>query len=207
MEDTNLQGSGPPTMARHVIRSDFRTVRRGFDQDEVVAYLGQVAEYVADLEERMQELEAKLAQRPDAEPSEEQARQDVYERATGRIAELIRTFDAEVGRLKIDAQGEADRLLDESRAEAGRITSEADTIRQEAAAEAQRVVAEARWKADAMNSDLRARRAELIESCRRIQEGLARSLAAVDRVLVEASEGQDSSEDGPVVVEDARATG
>jgi cell division septum initiation protein DivIVA len=210
MDETGTTGAAAPLMARHVIRSDFRTVRRGFDRDEVVAYLGQVAEYVADLEARMQDLEAKLTEQVHAEPSEDDARRDVYERAAGRIADLVRTFDSEVERMKGDAQSEADRILEESRAQAERLRSEAEKLHEEATAESQRVVAEARWKADSMNSDLRARRTELIDSCRRIQEGLRRSLSAVDRVLSEVGDSNEpsgESRDEPVVIEDARFTG
>jgi cell division septum initiation protein DivIVA len=207
MDETGTTGLGAPMMARHVIRSDFRTVRRGFDRDEVVAYLGQVAEYVADLEGRMQDLEAKLSELEHVEPSEDEARRDAYERAAGRIADLVRTFDSEVERMKADAQTEADRILEESRDEAERLRAEANKLHEEATAESQRVVAEARWKADSMNSDLRARRTELIESCRRIQEGLRRSLSAVDRVLSEVGDREEpprEAHEDPVVIEDAR---
>jgi DivIVA domain-containing protein len=172
--------------ASSVMRSDFRTVRRGgFDTDEVAAHLGRVADHVADLEARILELEGKLEERDRAAPSEEEGRLGAYEDVAARVADLLRVFDDDVERLRGDAKSEAESLLHESRAEAERTRAEAEKLSSNAAAEAERVLRDAQQRADAIMTDLRSRRSTLLEDCRGIREGLVRTMSALDEVLSE----------------------
>jgi cell division septum initiation protein DivIVA len=163
--------------ARGVVRSDFSTVRKGFDPDEVVAHLGRVAEHVADLESKVSDLEGKLRERDAAALTEEDAREEAYRSVASRVAEVVRSFDEEMERARAAALSEADAILTEARAEADRVSREAERVRMEA-----------ERSADDVAAALETRRAALLENVRRIREGLTKTVESTEAVLAVADE-------------------
>jgi hypothetical protein len=192
--DTRMPEPPAALTAKTVVRTDFTVVRKGFNPDDVIVHLGRVAEYVADLEATIADRQAQLRERDRARPSDEAARDQAYESTAARIADLMRTFDRDMERLRAESASQAEARLAEAHANAERIDAEATNLRAEAEAEAQRVVREATEQAVGVRAEaersaqeslgtLYARREALIESVRRIREGLARTAEAVDGVL------------------------
>jgi DivIVA domain-containing protein len=173
-----------PVNASSVLRTDFQQVRKGFDPDEVTAHLGRVAEHVADLETRIQELESKL-DRQQALPDAQAA--DPYEIVAARIADLVRTFDHDVERLRADAQTEADRILREARADAERSEREAQALRQQAEVDASRVVSEVTDQAERLLADARGEAEEVVSGYRSHREALLHDLGQIGEWLTTTS--------------------
>jgi DivIVA domain-containing protein len=116
----------------------FRSSRKGYDPEEVDAFLGQVAEALEAAQQqatameararaavaRLQEMQAAHAGGSDAaESGEVHVSQDQVETISRTLLLAQRTADATVS----EAKAEADRLLSSARSEAERIRSEAQT--------------------------------------------------------------------------------
>jgi DivIVA domain-containing protein len=188
-----------PMTARDVVRTDFGAARRGYDQDEVIAHLGRVADHVAELESKVGDLEVRLRERERAVAPDEAARTEAYQTTAARIADLVRTFDQDIERMRADAQGEAEQRVAEAHANAERVDEEARKLRAEAETEAARIVRDARAEAHQISAEaersaqetlaaLEERRSALVENIRRIREGLGRTAESVDAVLRVADE-------------------
>jgi cell division septum initiation protein DivIVA len=173
-----------PVDASSVLRTDFQQVRKGFDPDEVTAHLGRVAEHVADLETRIQDLESKLERQP---PSPDAQAADPYEIVAARIADLVRTFDHDVERLRGDAQTEADRILREAKADAERTERETQALRQQAEGEASRVVSEVTDQAERLLADARREAEEVVSGYRSHREALLHDLGQIGEWLTSTS--------------------
>lgn len=184
----------PPTMLRPasmnagaVVRTDFARVRKGgFDPDQVAEHLRRVANHIGDLEARISGLESRLSGSDQAAPSEEATRNEVYERVGARVADLVRSFDEEMQRVRANAYAEAESRLAESRANAERIDREAEKVREDA-----------ERAADEMLANLESRRAALLDEVRRIHEGLQRSMAVAASILERGDPGVVTLEDSP----------
>jgi cell division septum initiation protein DivIVA len=149
-----------------VVRSDFSRVRRGgFDPDQVVEHLKRVANHIAGLEARVADLEARLSQRQATGPNEEAVRNELYQKVGARVADLVRSFDEEMERVRANAYSEAETRLSEARAHADRIDRDAEKVRSEAERTAE------------------SRRGAMLDDVRRIHEGLQRSAAVVASIL------------------------
>ena len=120
----------------------FDTVRRGYDPGQVRGYCRQVGDRVQMLETTVRQLRSELEEtgrQRDAALASAAAGSDPFENTSARLADLMRTFDADVERLREEAQAEADRIIVEARVEGERARVEADrtmwhlTARQEAA--------------------------------------------------------------------------
>jgi cell division septum initiation protein DivIVA len=173
-----------PVDASSVLRTDFQQVKKGFDPDEVTAHLGRVAEHMVDLETRIQELGAKLERQP-ALPDAQAA--DPYEIVAARIADLVRTFDQDVERLRSEAQTDADRILREAKAEAERSDREAQAVRQRADADAARVVSEVTDQAERLLADARREAEEVVSSYQSHREALMHDLGQIGEWLASTS--------------------
>jgi len=159
----------PSASAGRIREPLFKTVRRGFDPDQVLEYLGRVGDHVEALESRVRQLESELAERD--VPSEGQQRdvpsegqaltgQDPYESVAARVAGLVRTFDQDVERLRQDAETDADRIVAEAKAEAERIDQEVEKLGWVAEAEGNRIVAGAKAEARRIQLDAQAKAEE-----------------------------------------------
>jgi cell division septum initiation protein DivIVA len=191
----------PAMNAASIGATEFSPVRKGgLDRDDVMAFVGRVADHVAELEGRIQELETELTDLRRRPAPTQEVRDEAYDQASSRVGELLRTFDRDVERMRAEAQAEAGKMLDEARAEAERHREEAEFRRQLAEGEAARVVTaateeadrvreDARRQADDLLSSLQDRREGLVESIRRMREGLARTAQSLDSMLGAVDDG------------------
>jgi DivIVA domain-containing protein len=150
----------------------FGTVRRGFDPAQVSAYLNRVADQVETLQTRVAELESE----PVAGSAEttETGSSDPYETMSSQLAGVMKAFDEDVGRLRAEAEAEADRRITDAKAESERIRLEAEN-------RAKEVVAGARGSLEGFKRDAEAEIAQLTEK----RESITNELRAVrQRLLV-----------------------
>jgi DivIVA domain-containing protein len=158
-----------------VAAATFKTVKRGYDPDEVRSYLVEVA---TALEASHQQATAMEARARAAIAKLQEATQQ------GAVAAASSPRDdAEViSRTLVLAQRTADAAIAEARAEAAQITeragAEANAMRQSAAAEAQRLLAEANAEAERVKSDEQ----------RRAEDDVARIAARRDALLADVEQ-------------------
>jgi len=177
---TQESGSQPSATAGSLNLPTFGAVRRGYDPDQVLEYVTRLTGHLDALETEVRRLQGELSQRDADEEERAATARDEYEGVGARVADLMRTFDQDVGKLRQDAEAEAERIVAEARAGADRIQQEAEKLRGEAAAKAERVQAKARTEADKIRLDAQSKAEEV-----RLQatEALAEAKKESDRVL------------------------
>ena len=151
-DQTPLAGPGRFRVPR------FKTVRRGFDPDEVM-------EYLADLEARVEQLQS-----------------DSHKDAEGvgpDMADLVRTFD-HVERLRREA---AERMVAEANAEAERIRVDTQFETEKARAEARRMLRDAQMEADGILSELDSRREAVLSELRALREDMLEAASDLETTI------------------------
>jgi DivIVA domain-containing protein len=168
MSATNLDL--PVLMSSEQIRRrEFVTTRRGYDPEQVRAYLDQLADQMEVMRSMLNDArsEAQTAVRAAAEP-----RIDPYEQLAARIANVIREADGAAERIRAEAQSDADVLTSQARAEADRIRTDAQARAEEARQRANNAVRDAREEADRTIAGLATRRDVLVGQLASMQERL-----------------------------------
>ncbi|HVA10233.1 MAG TPA: DivIVA domain-containing protein [Acidimicrobiales bacterium] len=158
-----------------ITRHTFAIVRRGFDADEVKAYLQSVARSIEAFEQREQELREALA------AADERAAHPVVDEATlsaslgQHSAQILRHAHEEAARIVVEAQDGASSLLREAQNEANEIQARSEGASAERVAEAELMVAntahEARAEGDQIRAEARAEGDEVITRAK--EEGRA----------------------------------
>jgi DivIVA domain-containing protein len=167
---------------------EFEMVRRGYDPGQVRAYLRLVADRVQMLEAHVRQLGSELDEarrRKDEALAGSTAGADPYEAMSVRLADLMRTFDADVARLRGEAQTEADRIVAEAKAEGDRTRADAERADQDARAQAERLVREAREEADRVVSSAKAFRETAMDEFRAMRDRMLKSARALEALLEE----------------------
>jgi cell division septum initiation protein DivIVA len=127
----------------------FGTVRRGYDPRQVSEHITRMTERMQILKRHVAELETELEQAGGTGTAAE----DPYGALSGHMADVMRSFDQDVEKMRADAETEAQRIRDEARAEADRAAGEIEERRQAATAEVDAMLAEARAEADRIRLD------------------------------------------------------
>ncbi len=155
--------------ADQIRRREFVTIRRGYDPDQVRAFLEQLADQMEVMRSMVNEarLEAQTAVRAAAEP-----RIDPYEQLAARVSNVIREADGAAERIRTEAQSDADQLTGQARAEADRIRTDAQARAEEARERADTAVRVAREEADRTIAGLATRRDALVGQLASMQERL-----------------------------------
>jgi len=126
-----------------IARHSFAIVRRGFDADEVRAYLQSVSRSIEALEEREQELRTALTE------AEERAAHPVVDEATlttslgQHSAQILRHAHEEAARIVAQAQDRAATLLRETQSQADELQARAEASSAERVVEVELLVANA----------------------------------------------------------------
>jgi DivIVA domain-containing protein len=162
--------------AEQIRRREFVTIRRGYDPDQVRAYLGQLADQVElmRLLLRDAQAEAQTARRTTAQP-----RQDPYQQLAERVASVIREADHVAETITSEAHRDSEQVTREARADADRIRTDAQAKAEEARSRAEIAVRTAREEADRTIAGLSTRRDALVDQIASMQErliGVARDL-------------------------------
>jgi cell division septum initiation protein DivIVA len=193
-------GLPPSATAGSLNLPTFATVRRGYDPNQVLEYVTRLTDHLDALATEVRRLQAELSQRAVAQEEQARTAQDGYEGVGARVADLMRTFDQDVERLRQDAEAEASRIVAEAKSQADRMKRDGERLHAEAAAKAERVQAEARMEADRVLSSLTSRREALMEQLLVIWDRMVDVTRGIE-ATVEAA----SADDQIVVVEDAEA--
>ncbi|HJY32224.1 MAG TPA: DivIVA domain-containing protein [Actinomycetota bacterium] len=162
--------------AEQIRRREFVTIRRGYDPDQVRAYLGQLADQIELMRVLLRDAqaEAQTARRTTAQP-----RQDPYEQLGERVASVIREADHVAETITSEAHRSAEEVNREARADADRIRTDAQAKAEEARSRAEHAVRTAREEADRTIAGLSTRRDALVDQIASMQErliGVARDL-------------------------------
>lgn len=159
-----------PPKVDAVVQPTFASVWRGFDPE-------QVQRHVKGLEDRVRTLESELQQAREGGPSV-----DPYAMISNNVADLVRSFDQDVERMRRQAEADARNIREQATKEASRGAVEAEASVQEARAEAEQILAQATVEADRIRIDAQATAEEARAQADRILDDRRREL---DRVLVE----------------------
>lgn len=202
-------------IAEQIRKRDFGTVRRGYDPQEVRAYLSSIATQVEALERELTKLRLEAASA--AARSEQMAEaaiaspaEDPYDALSKRFAHLIEMADQEAEKILADARSEASRAISQAATDADRIRVDAQSHAQATRQEVAELRERATTESDRILSDLAERRRSLVTQLEEMRTKLiavAEDLAVpVDEtVRVDANETElaGRSRDDEVVVDDA----
>lgn len=170
--------------ADQIRRREFVATRRGYDPDQVRAYLEQLADQVEQLESMLRETRLRAESTGDAGP-----RVDPYEEVASRVAGALRAADEGAQRLVAEARDQVEEMLSTARSEADRIRAEAQAIAEAALVTAETTVRDAREQAGKAVVELSARREALLERFVEMQERLTHAAGELETVI--RSRGED----------------
>jgi DivIVA domain-containing protein len=162
--------------AEQIRRREFATVRRGYDPQQVRAYLTSIANQVGTLERELSQLRLQVgsaaAKTHEADPvtasgSDTAAApatpaEDPYDALSKRFATLIEIADQEAERILENARSESERALEEARGQADRIRVDAQAHAEEARQEGTNLLERARTESDRVLTTLAERRRGLV---------------------------------------------
>ena len=159
--------AGPPLVASgdQIRQREFATVRRGYDPEQVRAYLTALAAHVESLERALADARARVAQLESAPPAP-----DAYEELSKRFAGVLATADAQ-----------AEQVVDQARAEAERIKAEAQARAEEVRIRSSRSLIAAQEESDRMLENLAQRREAML---RQLHDMQSRLLSVADDLEV-----------------------
>ncbi|MGO9854556.1 MAG: DivIVA domain-containing protein [Acidimicrobiales bacterium] len=196
------EGRPPISSARiatgDIARHSFAIVRRGFDTDEVRAYLQSVARSLEGLEEREQELRTALAD------AEERAAHPVVDEATlttslgQHSAQILRHAHEEAARIVLQAQEGAATLLRDTQSQVDELQARTEAAaaervvevellvanaEQEARVDSERIIAEAVAQAEAVIARAKDEGRTLLEQVQEARRRVLADLAARRRAV------------------------
>jgi chromosome segregation ATPase len=195
----------------------FKVVRRGFDQEEVLAHLRLVRARLSDLESRLDRAQHDLKGLDKARTDLEQARNDLersrakvqelqqerdplsadrdpYEDVSEHVKELIRAFDREVERSRGRAELVASGIVAEARTEAAKKRIEALAAEREARALIDQLLGEAQDEAANIRAEMAPLRDWTLSQAQAIRDRMRISLFELEAVM------PSESEEDPVIV-------
>jgi DivIVA domain-containing protein len=200
--------------AEQIRRRDFGTVRRGYDPQEVRAYLGSIARHVETLERELSQLRDELAsaaarneQVAEATTTYDPAStEDPYDALSKRFATLIEMADQEAEKILENARSEATQTLGQAAREADHIRVSAQAFAEETRQEVADLLGRAKTESGRMLSGLADRRRSLVTQLQdmrgklvAVAEDLAASIG--EAVRVEADDTELASTSGSTEAE------
>jgi DivIVA domain-containing protein len=188
--------------AEQIRRREFATVRRGYDPQQVRAYLTSIAKQVGTLERELSQLRLEVGSAAARAPREGSAvasssseTGDPYDALSKRFATLIEMADQEAERILENARSESEDTLTKARSEADRIRVDAQAHAEEARQEGTDLLERARIESDRMLVGLAERRRGLVTQ---LEEMRTKLLAVADDLVVpieEAARGEEEDAD------------
>lgn len=184
--------------ADQVRRREFVTIRRGYDPEQVRAYLKQVGDQIERLEEQVRAAHAETAAaiqaqaqlQADAERAAEKGKEDAYANLSERMADMLRTAEGHASDIRREAEEEANRMRAEARSEADRIRIDAQEKAEQARQEADDLKRKTSEEADRMLMGLGSRREALVAE---LEEMRGRLLAMAQNIAAIADRDEDAA--------------
>ena len=202
--------------AEQIRRREFATVRRGYDPQQVRAYLTSIANQVGTLERELSQLRlevgsaaARTGQMPErsappaAAPALATHPDDAYDALSKRFATLIEMADQEAERILENARSESEHALDEARTEADRIRVDAQAHAEEARQEGSDLLEGARAESERVLTGLAERRRGLVTQ---LEDMRSKLLTVAEELVVPIEEAaRAEAEDADLVETSAEA--
>jgi chromosome segregation ATPase len=209
--ESNLRSS-PRSLDPSRTVPSFQVVRRGFDQEQVLAHLRLVRARVSDLESRLNRALRDLKDLEQARTDLEQARTDLersrgeveelqrerdsvsaeehdpYEGVSEHLMELVRRFDRDVERSRGRAELVASGIVAEARTDAARKRIEALAAEREARAQAERLLNEAQEEAANLRAEMAPLREWTLSQAQAIRDRMRMSLLELEAVMPSGSD-------------------
>lgn len=197
MSSTELDMPLTPS-ADQVRRREFVTVRRGYDPDQVRAYLRQVGDQIESLEERLQSARAEISSamqahakaEAEAATAAQRSRDDAYSQLSERMVDLLRTAERHADDMRREAEEEANRMIAEARAEADRIKLDSQAKAERVRQEAEDLMRGSKNQADRMVVGLSSRREALAMELEEMRERMLSMVNSIDAIEQDALERQ-----------------
>jgi cell division initiation protein len=166
--------------ADQIRRREFVATRRGYDPEQVRAYLEQIADQVQTMEQmlRTARMKVEAATGPIAAP-----KTDPYAQVASRVAEAIRVADESAQQMIAEAKQKADALLGDAKTAADRVRAEAQATADSALLQAETTVREARVRAAEAVAALVARRESILERLDGTKERLEAAARAMQDII------------------------
>jgi cell division septum initiation protein DivIVA len=204
----NTSGSDPtmrPAVPSAVPPPGFKTSRHGFDQGQVLEYIGHLTarlQTVEDLQRRLrseaeqaqQQRDAALRERDAVVQQRDAALQErasveavTYEQVSDRVTKLLVALDREVEKIRTEADAEAERIVADARSEAHRMRLEAEEARSAATFEAR----QSREEAARSVADLTAQRDDMLGELRRTFGGM---LDVIGKLAASIDDGEQETQ-------------
>lgn len=176
--------------ADQIRRREFVATRRGYDPEQVRAYLEQIADQVQTMEQmlRTARMKVEAATGPIAAP-----KTDPYAQVASRVAEAIRIADESAQQMIAEAKQKADALVGDAKTAADRVRAEAQATADSALLQAETTVREARVRAAEAVAALVARRESILERL----DGTKERLEAAARALQDIVDARGAVDDLP----------
>ena len=196
--------------AEQIRRREFATVRRGYDPQQVRAYLTSIANQVGTLERELSELRltaGSAAARGEhempstsSEPATTPSTDDPYDALSKRFATLIEMADQEADRILENARSEAKLTVDGARSDADRIRVDAQAHAEEARQEGSELLAHAQLESDRILSSLVDKRQTLVSQLDEMRSTL---VTVAEELTVSIEDAQSQEVDGSAADADA----
>jgi DivIVA domain-containing protein len=188
--------------AEQIRRREFATVRRGYDPQQVRAYLTSIANQVGTMERELSErrLAAGSAaargepELPSTAPETVPSREDRYDALSKRFATLIEMADQEADRILENARSEAKLTVDQARSDADRVRVDAQAHAEEARQEGSELLAHAQLESDRILSSLVEKRQALVSQLDEMRSTLV-AVAEELTVSIDDAMSQDAEEE------------
>jgi DivIVA domain-containing protein len=183
--------------SRQIEERDFATALRGYDRDEVDRFMAECAQHTGNLEQRTKIAEVRTAT-VEKELAELQANIDVLlDEATDARRKIIEEARAEASALTSQASGTgglrvAEDTVSGAEEEAAEIVRKAEASATIALANADRILAEARQESDSILEEARNSKAQMESQLAEIRQILAAARANDDDT--DSSESSDDSD-------------
>ena len=201
----------------------FKVVRRGFDQEQVLAHLRLVRARVSDLENRLDRAQHDLKELKKAKSDLEKAKSDLekahaeveevqgerdstsagdrdpYEGVSEHVMELVRAFDRDVERSRGRAELLASGIVAEARTEAAKKRIEALEAEREAREHVERLLSEAQDEAANIRTQIAPLREMTLAQAQAIRDRMRISLLELEAVMP-----SEPDEDPVIVLGEAR---
>jgi DivIVA domain-containing protein len=198
--------------AEQIRRREFATVRRGYDPQQVRAYLTSIAKQVGTLERELGQLRLEAGSAaaradvvtgtiPTSDPVSPPG--DAYEALSNRFAALIEVADHEAERVLENARSDAARAVEEATTKADRIRVDAQAQAEATRQQSTDLLERARSESDRVLSGLAERRRNLVTQ---LEEMRAKLMAVADGLTAPLEEAARAhAADGDLLGESGRA--
>jgi len=197
--------------AEQIRRREFATVRRGYDPQQVRAYLTSIANQVGTLERELSQLRLEVGSagarsEQTSDPGMRAApvpTDDPYEALSKRFAALIETADREAEAILENARSEATRALDQATSEADRIRVDAQAHAEEARQKGTDLLERAKTESDRVLTGLADRRRDLVTQLEQMRGKL---ISVAEDLTVPLEEAAQFDEEGAALADTSDPT-